>query len=878
MVRWDSALRLMALVLLFMTHACSSQGSAPDLATSEQRPLQQRSQKEPPVSPARELPAFQMQELPGLPTHGSGKPHMALELTSVELKGSHFSKASSTTLVNPFLGSSILSSTTGRPGWVMYEFDGLSPNDGLLNIRLDLAQPLPQQCWIALSDYASQSWHWQKISLPLPENTLSVPSEVQPCSPDGSLFCIVLIDATQRSEILSLTLDLDASLPVPQGLTASYGKFAGRVELEWEDPAVSYPGLHFESIVLERSFSQQSPFVFEPLATLSSGTTSYSDVHSSSGPGANPIPYGLNVFYRLRLQRLDLLGPAGLGVSGLRTIGKVGQLDASYDDLDVSSPTFNPAVKGDHVQLDWSAVPEADSYLIEYRNLDNSDPFEWATLASVPGSQTSFSHTHNLESARECRHMTRYEYRVKAGYEGELGLNWSSADIGRRQMAAPAEVGATRGQADTVLLEWTPAPGADGYSVYRDGTAQENKLGWQSGSSFTAEEPGHAPHVYYVQSTLGGDTSSFSDAVLGFSSGWRSYPRPEMNYPNSLGVVGGRPIAAWSSSNSHLICCLAEEASPDGLSDWSQHEVYETDGKHIFTQKVFEYQGKPAIAFASADELWLARALVTSPTSAADWQIQLVADQLPPSAWEKQLAFGLVGGRLVCLYSHGPLGGSGISYLAALNADPQDMSDWTQSSFATVAGWQADCSAPKEVGGLPALAYLDFDGIHYAYADSLSPADADWHTHLVQIGDQFEESSLQVINGKPALFYSRAIPAEMQEGELWQATALQEQPAAAADWQSYKINTPGVINPQLIGLTTTPDSMLLIYTAQKAGEYLICSAESQDLAPSQDNNWAHEAVTEESLEQPLFCGGFAQALSTMPNGEALPLPVMLRRE
>ncbi|MCC7478767.1 hypothetical protein IT575_09960 [bacterium] len=797
MVRWGyGAQRLALLFCALMLSSCGAGALTAPVTTSTDSaaPLVD------PAAPRLELPALPQQSgLPALPAGGSGLPHTALAMGSIVLPGSQFSVAAPSTMVNPFSKTALLSSSPGQPGWALFEFSGLSPQDATFSLKLELAQPLPQRAWLAVSDYASQSWRWYRLALPLPENTLSLAAGLEPLSPDGSLFCIVLIDGAQQASVSRLSLELDAALPVPQGLTASYGDYPGRIELSWDDPAASYPGLQYDAVVLERSVSQQPPYIFEPLATLPPGVNSYSDVHSEAVGAANLLPYGVNVYYRLRLQRVGLTGEAGFGVAGLRTLGDVDFLAATYDEYDNSDP-WQPATLGDRIDLVWTAVPEAEAYQIEYRNADGGEPVLWVPLAETVDASPKFSHFFNSPPGKESLHRTRYEYRVRAVLGADTSPHWSPVDTGRRELSPPIGLQVSQGLPDRVELNWNPVAGAVAYKVYIDSgdSSDDTLLGVSSDADYTdLQTQDLLPHNYYVVSAAGLDESVPTALKLGYRSRWTMIDMLDDLSFTRLVSVGGRPAFAAvgpmegkSEAFDSIYLVQAVEPTPDSPDDWITTLAHDPGNVALGSSWLYlaEHEGRPAIAWQTQDSINLLLAGSAQPDSPQDWTSHEV-QSLPPGESYSGLRLSVVNGTPALMFKHNQTGSGALSYAAALSSQPQDQSDWQFSTALSLpaAFYFDDYTTIVDISGRPAFIAGGGQELHYIRAVQSNPDSGDdWLEHLVAQaveGEKWVTDTLHVINGHPHFIAE-------SNADLFHWESAQSEPDDSSDWADYTIAKP----------------------------------------------------------------------------------------
>ncbi|MEZ5337456.1 MAG: PQQ-binding-like beta-propeller repeat protein [bacterium] len=88
----------------------------------------------------------------------------------------------------------------------------------------------------------------------------------------------------------------------------------------------------------------------------------------------------------------------------------------------------------EEVHLQWTGLPDASGYGIEYRSADGNSPPDWTALYETAGPDaTQFSHTPDAPAGNEAAFGNQYDYRVRALYAGADPGPWSDPDSGSMQ-------------------------------------------------------------------------------------------------------------------------------------------------------------------------------------------------------------------------------------------------------------------------------------------------------------------------------------------------------------------------------------------------------------------------------------------------------------
>jgi PKD repeat protein len=168
----------------------------------------------------------------------------------------------------------------------------------------------------------------------------------------------------------------------------------------------------------------------------------------------------------------------------------------------------------------------------------------------------------------------------------------------------------------------------------------------------------------------------------------------------TLGLASsGRILVSYfDTSDGELYFAVSETAYPDSESDWTRHIVASQNNVTIGeSQSLLMVGGEPVIAYSyGTAALYYARSTVALPDSSADWVFHLVHNP------------GTYTGISLALHSSVPTVSftrSGTLYFGFANsAEPVDFGDWSIHSLRNDCGWHtALCSA----NGAPVIVFTD---------------------------------------------------------------------------------------------------------------------------------------------------------------------------
>lgn len=225
-----------------------------------------------------------------------------------------------------------LSSAPQQFQWAMYQYSYLLDTDKTLAVTVEQSG-LPQAFYLGLSDYGRGRWDWRFVSAPTGADQCVLPDTLDCINAGGAVYVAVVAYGGSAVTVQSVTLQTDVAAPPPQNFSAGDGARGDGVQLSWTDPAVSYPGLDYDHIVLERSSTLAGPWT--QVGQAPAHATTYFDLHEGAGAGENNIPYAEEMCYRARTCAGELTGVPSAMDTGYRRLSVttgVSATDGAYPD------------------------------------------------------------------------------------------------------------------------------------------------------------------------------------------------------------------------------------------------------------------------------------------------------------------------------------------------------------------------------------------------------------------------------------------------------------------------------------------------------------------------------------------------------------------
>jgi hypothetical protein len=259
----------------------------------------------------------------------------------------------------------------------------------------------------------------------------------------------------------------------------------------------------------------------------------------------------------------------------------------------------------------------------------------------------------------------------------------------------------------------------------------------------------------------------------------------------SLAVIGGKPaISYYDETTDELMYAYSDSASGADANDWTIVTVDTADGAGARGTSLEEIDGKPAIAYGVREPVTLVQSLRYAYSSSADgssgWtSLDIDTDENAGGA----PSLAVVNGKPAVSYTRNGSVSLFSQLRYALSSADDGSAGWTtvlifDPPFVGMGGE----SSLAVVGGKPAISYLNqsgFDGVEYAYSDTADGATAaDWHTIVIYSGELPTDSSLAVVNGKPAIA-ATTMSTDLNLVYLYSATPLGQAPL---DWTAMDVD------------------------------------------------------------------------------------------
>jgi fibronectin type 3 domain-containing protein len=584
-------------------------------------------------------------------------------------------------------------------------------------------------------------------------------------------------------------------LPAPATVTASDGTYSDRVAVSWSAVAgaVGY------------NVWRDAVQIATNLAAVSFNDTAVSD-------------YALHTY---KVYALNAAGQSGAafgsdtGYRGLPAPGGVAATDGTY---------------ADHVNITWGSVAGATSYNV-YRestahlvgsvatgnplSLDDYDsPFSVYTYyvyavgatgqSGVYGSDNGYAGT-GLITDLEASDGT-FATRIRLSWTKVPGAN--QYRIFRSQNpGADVQIFST---GDVDLYDDTDPTLISGATYYYRVRAYNTGTGELSGYSnedtgYRAENNWQTPHVIdntVLSSFLYTDMAlvnnlpvvSYWDAgnpslevaratinLPGNSGHWVHYTLDSSGAAaigkngTSVAQVNGRPAIAYCNDTAGTLkYAYANNATPASASDWTIMTLEVGSVGNYPSLAVIN--GRPAIVFHAqgANQLKFILAKVAVPTSAADWNTSYTLDT-EAGAGKYGTALIDMGGRAAVAY-HASVAGK-LKYARASVSAPTSAAQWSITTVET--GGLGQWPALAQVGGHPAIAYVDNTNLELRYAYANDSEGASWTPTLVDGSNRTGAFGLSIVvqAGLPIIAYHESVSAD-----LLIASASSATPAGPGSW------------------------------------------------------------------------------------------------
>lgn len=362
----------------------------------------------------------------------------------MELRGTQ-TVGSGGTVIYDLAAESVELQTAAEPrewqlAWALYSFENLIPGALPALVETQLGGEVPGEYFIGISDYKLGLWRWTRVSASDGSDHAPVANAGAINAQSGRLYVVVVCFGGNWLRLDRLSLQGEIDLPPPVEFTASTD-LSDRIELRWEDPALTYdpdgegPGVFtYTHLYLLRASDPRGPWL--QAAQLPAGTTS-----QVIWPYGDEPEIGEAQYFRLATGTALVAGPPGNAVRGLRSL---------------PAPTGLAASNGDYldrIDLSWTPVPGAASYEVYARQAGGAG--EGYTLLGKSGGSCLFFHTLASPVLMPARDNKLYEYRVKAVHLNGARSEFSGMVAGRRLMQQVQDLTAVNNpNSEKITLTW----------------------------------------------------------------------------------------------------------------------------------------------------------------------------------------------------------------------------------------------------------------------------------------------------------------------------------------------------------------------------------------------------------------------------------------
>ncbi|MBN2081142.1 PKD domain-containing protein [bacterium] len=419
-----------------------------------------------------------------------------------------------------------------EPAWAIYRFTELSTENLPEVVRITFENPLPENFYLGIADYNGLYWHWQEYH---PVDTIlfsGVPTAWMPVSEAGNAYLAIVTYDGVAATVCDVTLLINTEAPPPVGLVAAQGGHGAEIGLDWEPVSITYPGSEFEGLRLDRAENPDGPWT--PVADLPPSATEYADTWDAD---ANPIPYAIPLYYRLRSVVADEIGPPGEVVSGWRDLARIEVVDATHGEYN------------ERLVVSWEAIPGADGYDLQYRPLPEGEPPSFEPLWHVDGGLTlEFEHTTAYPPGNHCQVGVHYDYQVRATVGPNVCDDWSETGQGYINALPETHLTATNYSGPRPLT--VTFDGSD--SSDPDGGPLTYSWDWESDGTYDlTEETGVVSHTFMDEGSYQANMRVTDDEGtsqehwhLAYVSGW-------LHSWSSIGEFGAA-VATDASNNVYV--------------------------------------------------------------------------------------------------------------------------------------------------------------------------------------------------------------------------------------------------------------------------------------------------------------------------------------
>lgn len=478
----------------------------------------------------------------------------------------------------------------------------------------------------------------------------------------------------------------------------------------------------------------------------------------------------------------------------------------------------------DHVELSWDAVPHATNYRLEFKET-GADESAWEFLAYV-AEGTSYTHQHQGNPVEPPVQGDSYDYRVRAHYADGDDSPFSAIDSGYRIIPPPQNFTASDGVDPTrIELGWDLVANIGRYNIYYKHELEGDDAWkllygynrqldgdlpfWHTGTFPPGEEAAfNTVYDYRVHTVYNYEESLESSSE---DSGYRTIPDAQ-NMWASYNLYQDQVTLSWSivpGADGYNVY-----RSTDGFA---YGKLGETSAPSYIDDTVPDYEDYyfSVIAFCAEGGGGLADPAIGSRLG---WDFSTIADGCAAPA---HCDLMVLDGRLAAAFHRSVL--SGILLSVAQVERPAGPADWTDTEVALGTNYKE--ITLDQLGGWPAVAYLDSDGEALSFAMATSGSAAAGYTFTRSVvtsgSDQMYNPRWRNAGGKPLASYRRH---GSSESGIYVSYSMNSSPTQNSDWSEYKVTD---VTDTCYGhaLITGPSHPVIAY-AESSGEAIYCAISS----------------------------------------------------
>jgi hypothetical protein len=170
--------------------------------------------------------------------------------------------------------------------------------------------------------------------------------------------------------------------------------------------------------------------------------------------------------------------------------------------------------------------------------------------------------------------------------------------------------------------------------------------------------------------------------------------------------------------------------------------------------------GHPALAYSANSDISYCRATSRDGGQLDDWDNRVVIQH--EHVYGKGLSLAIIGGHPALSFCRSVAGGNILCYVRSTTASGAAAGNWVNvredlaAAGVGFSGNNGQCSSLSEVGGTPAISFVDAGGhvLGYAHSADVDGAPGSWLAQVIGAGCITQQTSLKVVAGRPCVSWS----------------------------------------------------------------------------------------------------------------------------